>query len=33
MFLNFVAFVDRQFDKKIKKVCSDNITEFNCLRD
>jgi transposase InsO family protein len=33
MFLNFVALVDRQFDKKIKKVRSDNGTEFNCLRD
>ncbi|XP_062100880.1 uncharacterized protein LOC133806808 [Humulus lupulus] len=33
MFMNFVAFVDRQFDKKIKRVRSDNGTEFNCLRD
>ncbi|XP_050896338.1 uncharacterized protein LOC127103092 [Lathyrus oleraceus] len=33
MLLNFVAIVDRQFDKKIKKVCSDNGTEFNCLHD
>lgn len=33
MFMNFVAFVDRQFDNKIKKVRSDNGTEFNCLRN
>jgi len=33
MFMNFVAFVDRQFDKKIKKIRSDNGTEFHCLRD
>ena len=33
MFMNFVAYVDRQFDKRIKRVRSDNGTEFNCLRD
>lgn len=33
MFLNFVALVDRQFNKKVKIVRSDNGTEFNCLRD
>jgi len=33
MFMRFVSFVDRQFDKKIDKVRSENGTEFNCLRD
>lgn len=33
MFLNFVAFVDRQFDEKIKKVRSDNGAKFNCQYD
>jgi len=31
MFMKFVAFVDRRFDMKIKKIRSDNDTEFNCL--
>lgn len=33
MFLAFVAMVQRQFNKQIKRVISDNGTEFNCLRD
>ncbi|CAH9142240.1 unnamed protein product [Cuscuta epithymum] len=33
MFLSFVAMVERQISKKIKRVRSDNGTEFNCLKD
>lgn len=31
MFLNFVALINRQFGQKIKRVRSDNGTEFKCL--
>lgn len=33
MFMNFVSFIDRQFDVKIKKIQSDNDTKFNYLCD
>lgn len=33
MFMSFIALVDRQFDKKIRFVRSDNGTEFNSLKD
>lgn len=32
-FMNFVALVERQFDQKIKRVLSDNGTEFKCLNN
>lgn len=33
MFMNFVAFIDRQFNNKINKIQSDNNNEFNCPCD
>ena len=33
MFMSFIAMFDHQFSQTIEIVQSDNVTEFNCLRE